>query len=491
MIASSRIPLAVAALALSASCAGPPPREPADAGPSVLPKLVARGEVVGPLGLHRPDATIRLVRTGGDGATSVVDEETNSVVTGFRVSSGYAGPHRLEVSAPGALPLAIPFDVGEQPVRFEERLRLAPASRSVLSGEVVPLDGAAPARDAVAFLAAIPAVASAWHDADGLRVAERRAAIDASARFSFEVPEGFDGVVELRCGRSLVADARWRTGDGPVRLAVDADALRRRVGAIDVLADRRLDLAIHRVGDPVRFPGLELVAEEAGLAGRAVFDALWPGEYVVIAAPEDSAPSVHRVLVESGRSTTVPVAPSPRGRRIVRLLGEVPSDRDAFARQVIAATPDGAPLPVRTTPGPAPATLLVEGEAEGETVLRWNGHALRLGAGDGGEVVDWPLGPTFRAWLPIALARRLGSPRAETVEVRVRLEAWNGGLVDEWWADVEVDAQGNGLAPLPFAPGRYVVRVDAPAAAHRFTETAWLGPTDHDRVLLFGDSDGW
>ncbi|MFG0317380.1 MAG: hypothetical protein ACF8XB_08915 [Planctomycetota bacterium JB042] len=489
MIAPLRAPLAVACLALSTSCAGPAPREPAEERPSVIPKLVARGEVVGPFALHRPDATVRLVRLDGGGATSVVDERKNSVVTGFRVASGYSGPHRLEVTAPGTLPLSIPFDVGGEPIRFEERLRLAPASRSLLSGEVVSLDGAPPDREAAASLAAIPAVVSAWHDAGELRVAERRAAIDPNGRFAFEVPVGFDGVIELRCGRSLVESARWRSGDGPVRLAVDVDGLRRHVGAIDVLADRRLGVAIHRVGDPVRFPGLELVAEESGLAGRAVFDALWPGEYVVVAAPEDSSPSVHRVLVESGRTTTVPVAPTPRGRRIVRLTGGIPADMDAFAREVIAATPDGARLPVRTTPGAAPRTLVVEGEVDGETVLRWNGHALRLDAADHERAVEWALEPTWRAWLPIALARRLGSPRPETVEARIRMEAWNGGLVDEWWTDVELGAQGNGLAPLPFAPGRFVVRVDVPAADHRFTETAWLGPTDHDQVLLFGDSD--
>src|SRR5690606_6721486 len=117
-----------------------------------------------------------------------------------------------------------------------------------------------------------------------------------------------------------------------------------------------------------------------------------------------------------------------------------PDDVSPFLDEVTAATREGAPLPVRISPGAAPGVLEVFGPPGGEVVLRARGHALRVtfdatpGERDG--VVEWDVSPTYRAWIPVALARFLGSPRPETVAVRVRLETWDDVVQDEWWADV-------------------------------------------------------
>src|SRR5690606_33668428 len=187
-------------------------------------------------------------------------------------------------------------------------------------------------------LAALPLVAAAWHDGDGLRIHEVRAPLDERGAFSFQVPIGFAGVVELRCAESLIADAPWRPGDGLVSFSVDVAALRAHAGAIDVLADRRVDVTVHRVGDALRFPGLEPLADVEAASGRVTLDALWPATYLVVATPEGSAPSVRRVNVAPGSTVSVPVEPRAPVARRVHVFGLAPDDVSPFLDEVTAAT---------------------------------------------------------------------------------------------------------------------------------------------------------
>lgn len=470
-------------------CEAPP--EPASPSPSRIPRLMASGDVVGPLGLHRSDAVVSLVRIDPrTGAEVSVAETTNSTTTGFRLVSGYVGRHRLEVRAPRCRTVAIPIDVPPEGARFEQRLRPAAAATTALVGELRDVDGGALDSGDVALLVGLPAFVTAWHDGDGVRMHEARTPIDDPARFSFDVPVGFDGAVELRSGGTLLASARWRSGDGDVRLGVDPQDLRRRVGAIDVLADRRVRVAVVRVGDPARFPGLEPVAEVDGAAGRATFGGRWPGRYLVVATPEGEVPVVARVEVEPGRTVTVAVEPIARAERRVRLVGLVPSELEGFVGEVEVGTREGAPLPVRLGRASDASVITVEGASGGEAILRARGQAFRVAFDEGNEdELMWHIGPIHRAWIPVTLVRSLHAPRPESVATRVRLESRDGLLVDERWSDVELDAQGNGLAPVPFTPGRYLLRVDVPAAERYVIEDVVLYPTDHDHVLLFGDGD--